>query len=90
MLKRYGLLGLHWFIILNFLVEIIYASYIIFSVLKPAEIGGPLMEQAKTIDLDLMTRRRLYAIECWLAISGLAIYLAITEMAPRLQKSRVR
>ena len=90
MLKRYGLLGLHWFIILNFLVEIIHASYIIFSVLKPAEIGGPLMEQAKTIDLDLMTRRRLYAIECWLAISGLAIYLAITEMAPRLQKSRVR
>ncbi len=87
MLKRYGLSALHWFIILNFLVEIAYASYIIFSVLKPETGAGPLMEQAKNIDLDLMTRRRLYAIECWLAISGLAIYLGITEIAPRL-KSR--
>ena len=90
MVKRYGLLWLHWFIILNFLVEIIYASYIIFSVLKPDEISGPLMEQAKFIDLDLMTRRRLYAIECWLAISGLAIYLAITEIAPRLKNRPVQ
>jgi len=27
--------------------------------------------------------RRLYAIECWIAIAGLAIYLAITEIGPR-------
>ena len=87
-MKRYALLAIHWIIILNFLVEIIYASYIIFVVLKPEAGAGPLMDAAKSIDLDLMTRRRLYAIECWLAISGLAVYLAITEIGPRLKAQR--
>ena len=87
-MKKYGLLAIHWVIIINFLIEIIYASYVIFVILKPETGGGPLMDAAKTIDLDLMTRRRLYAIECWLAISGLAIYLALTEIGPRLKAMR--
>ena len=29
--------------------------------------------------------RRLYASETWIAIVGLSLYLAITEIAPRLQ-----
>ena len=32
--------------------------------------------------------RRLYAVECWLAIAGLAIYLALTEIGPRLRRHR--
>jgi hypothetical protein len=86
--KKYGLLAVHWIIIINFLIEIVYASYVIFVILKPETGGGPLMDAAKTIDLDLMTRRRLYAIECWLAIVGLAIYLALTEIGPRLKAMR--
>ena len=89
MLKKNALLAIHWIIIINFVVEIVYASYIIFVVLKPEMGGGPLMEQAKSIDMDLMMRRRLYAIECWLAIAGLSIYLAITEIGPRLRKDRI-
>lgn len=87
-MKKYGLLAVHWIIIINFLIEIVYASYVIFVILKPETGGGPLMDAAKTIDLDLMTRRRLYAIECWLAIVGLAIYLALTEIGPRLKAMR--
>ena len=34
--------------------------------------------------------RRLYAVECWLAIAGLSIYLAITEIGPRLAAQRGR
>jgi hypothetical protein len=33
-----------------------------------------------------MVTRRLYAIECWIAIAGLCIYLAITEIGPRLRE----
>ena len=35
-----------------------------------------------------MVTRRLYAIECWIAIAGLSVYLAITEIGPRLRDAR--
>ena len=89
MLKKNALFAIHWLIIINFIIEIVYASYVIFVVLKPEMGGGPLMEQAKSIDMDLMMRRRLYAIECWLAIAGLSIYLALTEIGPRLREERM-
>ena len=87
-MKKVLLFSVHWIIIVNFLVEIAYAGYIIFVVLRPDTGGGPLMDAARTIDMDLMTRRRLYATECWIAIAGLSVYLALTEIGPRLQKMR--
>ncbi|MBT6176397.1 MAG: hypothetical protein HOI23_04050 [Deltaproteobacteria bacterium] len=83
--KFYLLQLLHWFIIINFAVEIIYANYMIFSVFSPAE-GGPLFDRAATFPIEMMVTRRLYAVEAWLAIVGLSIYLAITEIRPRMHR----
>ena len=85
--KYLVLMTLHWVIILNFVVEIGYATHMIFNVVAP-EGGGPLLEQAKTFPFEMMMTRRLYAVECWLAIAGLSIYLALTEIGPRLRKHR--
>lgn len=75
---------LHAVIIVNFAAEIFYVGWIIFVVLAPeGGTSGPLWAQAGQIDMDLMARRRLYAIEGWIAIAGLSVYLAITEVAPR-------
>jgi len=45
-------------------------------------------QQATAIPFELLVTRRLYALEAWIATAGLAIYLAITEMAPRLRRLR--
>lgn len=87
-LKRVVLLVIHWAIILNFLFEIAYAGYLVFAVLKPPGVDGPLFEKALTIPHELMVTRRLYAIEFWIATAGLAIYLALTEIGPRLLAER--
>ncbi len=84
------ILTLHWIIIVNFLFEIAYAAYMVFSVLKPPSGGGPLMHRALEIPHELMVTRRLYATECWIAIAGLAIYLAITEIGPALMDARAK
>ena len=84
---RRGLYGLHWLIILNFIVEILYASYMVFVVVAPAE-GGPLGARAMEIPFEMMTTRRLYATEFWIATGGLSIYLALTEIGPRLRAYR--
>ena len=77
----------HWAIILNFVFEILYASYMIFDVLAVGG-GGPIGSAALEVDHEHMVTRRLYAIEFWLAMGGLAIYLAITEIGPRLSRMR--
>ena len=82
-----ALMALHVFIILNFLIEIGYASWMIFEVLQP-EGAGPLGARALALDHEWMVTRRLYAIECWIAIAGLSVYLALTEVAPRLREFR--
>lgn len=83
------LLIVHWAIIINLAVEFLYASYVIFVVLKPdVASSGPLMLKAKSIPFDLMARRRWYAIEAWIAFGSLSIYLALTEIGPRLRKHR--
>jgi len=72
---------LHWFIIINFLVEIIYGFYMVFFV-----VGGsrwPLMASAVETPIEIILKRRLYGIEVWIAIAGLVIYLAITEFLPK-------
>jgi hypothetical protein len=71
---------IHWFIIVNFLLEIFYAADMVFFKVGG---GGPLFARAGKISFELMMTRRLYAIECWIAIAGLSIYLAITEIYPR-------
>ena len=78
---------IHWLIILHFLGEILYCAYIVFSVLQPEGHSGPLVGQATHIPFEQMVTRRLYAIECWVATAGLAIYLAITEVYPRIRRS---
>ncbi len=75
---------IHWVIIVNFLIEIAYAGYQVFFVVRPEGSGvGPLGSAASGIDFEMMVTRRLYASEAWIAIAGLAIYLAVTEMLPR-------
>ncbi len=74
---------LHWIIILNFVAEILYASIVIFVVLAPPGGGGPLGFGAAAMPFEKMVTRRLYAIEAWLAMGGLSLYLAVTEVAPR-------
>ncbi len=74
---------LHYGIILNFVFQVLYGAYMVFFVVTPGG-SGPLMGAAKTVPFELMMTRRLYASETWIAISGLAIYVAITEYLPRL------
>jgi hypothetical protein len=72
---------IHNLIILNFIVEIVYSSYMVFFA-----VGGsrfPLLRSALETPIEIIMKRRLYAIETWLAIGGLAIYIAITELLPR-------
>ncbi len=71
---------LHWFLIVNFLVEIFYSAYQLFFVVGG---GGPLFNRAREISFELLVKRRLYAIEALIALAGLSIYLAITESLPR-------
>lgn len=74
--------ALHRAIIINFALEILYAAYMVFFALsgtgKPAVLFGKAVE----IPFEMMVVRRLYAIECWIAICGLSIYLALTEILP--------
>jgi hypothetical protein len=74
----------HCLLIGNMVLEVIYAGYMVFVVVKPEGAGfGPLGAAAKAISFEMMVTRRLYAAEFWIAFAGLAIYLAITEIKPR-------
>ena len=84
--SRWLWLLIHWFIIVNFLVQIVYAGYMVFFIVAPTEGSGPLFAMADSFPFEKMVTRRLYAAECWIAISGLSIYLAITEIGPRLRQ----
>ena len=76
------LLVIHYAILLNFLIQMGYAAYMVFIVVAP-EGGGPLFEAATSFPFEKMVTRRLYAIEFWIATCGFAIYLGITEIRPR-------
>jgi hypothetical protein len=76
--------GLHALILVNFAVELAYAAYMIFWGSTP-EARGPLGHRARAIPADRLLVRRAYATEFWVACSGLAIYLAITEIVPRIK-----
>lgn len=54
-----------------------YGFYIVFFV-----VGGsrfPLWMRAVKTPMEVILKRRLYAIEVWIAIAGLVIYPALTE-----------
>ncbi|MHA1396071.1 MAG: hypothetical protein ACTSRZ_21410 [Promethearchaeota archaeon] len=65
---------LNWVIIINFVLEIFYGAYQTFFVFGT---GLPLFGGSASLDFEHMVARRLYAIETWIAIVGLSIYLAI-------------
>lgn len=72
---------LHGFIILLFVTEIVYGYFMVFYF-----VGGnrfPLFRAAIETPVEVILKRRLYAVEVWIAFSGLAIYLALTELLPR-------
>ena len=76
---------LHWVIIVNFLLNVLYGTAQVFFVLAPEGSSGlPLFGAARKIDPDLMIARRLYAVEVWISIGALCVYLALTEYLPRL------
>ena len=59
-------------------MQIFYGMAQVFFVLIPeGGSAGPLWGSSVEIPFELMLSRRLYAIETWVAIAGLAIYLAI-------------
>ena len=84
------ILVLHYAIIATLLIQSVYAGYQVFFVVVPPDHAGPLFGRAMTMDPDLMMVRRMYAMEAWVAFVGLAIYLGITEVRPRLHASSVR
>ena len=78
---------LHAFIILNLLVQVFYGAYMVFFVVT-GEGSGPLWGQALEMPFEKMVTRRLYALETWVAIVGLSIYLGLTEILPRVLKTK--
>jgi hypothetical protein len=87
-MKRILIRGLHWVIIANFALQMFYAGYMVFVVIRPEGVSGPLWAAAKSMPFEMMVTRRLYAIEFWIATVGLCIYLALTEIGPRLKRDR--
>ena len=68
-------------ILVNFIIEIMYGFYMIFY-----GVGGsryPLMKKAEETPVEVILKRRLYAIELWVALTGLTNYLGLTEVFPR-------
>lgn len=79
---------IHSLVIINFIVQVVYSFYMVFFV-----IGGgkwPLLQKAVETPLEVILKRRLYAIEAWVAVGGLCVYIAVTEILPRkIQVSEV-
>lgn len=64
-------------------LEVAYCWFQVLVVLAPAGPPVPLFFAARTVPFELVVERRLYAIEGWIAMVGLALYLGITEVLPR-------
>ena len=74
---------LHGVLIACLLGEALYCAHQVFVVLQPEGMSGPVLYAARDLPQDLLVRRRLYAIEGWVAFGALAIYLGVTEVRPR-------
>jgi len=82
------LLIIHWFIIINFILQILNGMYQVSFVYTVEGHTWPLLDASASLDYETMMVRRAYAIETWIAISALCIYLAITEINPRMKRLR--
>ncbi len=82
------LAALHWVIIVNLVIQVLYGSYMVFFVMQPEGVSGPLAESAMSIPHEFMMVRRAYAAETWMAIVGLSLYVGVTEILPRRLKIR--
>jgi hypothetical protein len=80
----------HWLIIISFVTQIVYGAVQTFFILVPEDgLPGPLLGRSIDIPHELLVARRLYAIETWIAITGLVIYLAISYK-PQLHQALKR
>lgn len=80
--------AIHYLIIINFVVEILYSITMVFFI-----IGGgkwPLLRRAVETPIEIILKRRLYAIEAWIAIGALCIYLALTVYLPQLVRELIQ
>ena len=81
---------LNWVIIINFLFQIIYGmSQVFFVLFPPGGAPGPLFLSSTEISYELMMARRMYAIETWIAIVGLAVYIAIIYKHKFIKEKKV-
>lgn len=81
MKRHLGWVVLHAAIILNLILQIGYSGHKTLSF--PDGRLRILFGEAQTMGFEDMVTRRLYAMETWIAIAALSVYLAITEIAPR-------
>jgi hypothetical protein len=70
---------IHWTMIVIFAGQMAYGYYMVFFV---GSDPLPLFDRATEMAAEELVLRRLYSIETWLAIGGLALYLALTEVLP--------
>lgn len=76
----------HIGIIVLLAVQALYCLGQLVFVLQPPGTVGPLFAAAADLDPDLLVARRLYAIEMWITLVGLAIYVGVTEILPRRRR----
>jgi hypothetical protein len=70
---------LHYAIIIGFIINALYSGYMVFFVIGG---GPPLFHRATELAFETLIARRLYAIETWITLTGLVLYLGITEILP--------
>jgi hypothetical protein len=73
----------HWVILANLGLQVIYGLVMVFFVVTGGQGAGPLFGAAGELPFETMVTRRLYAGETWIAIVGLSLYVAVTEILPR-------
>ncbi len=76
----------HAAIIANLAIQCLYIVWQVFVVLQPPGVIGPLFGAAIALPPEIMLARRTYAQEGWMAFCGLALYLGVTEVAPRRRR----
>jgi hypothetical protein len=74
---------LHWTLILIFVGEVAYCAHQVIIVTQPPGTTGPMFGAALDVPHELMVTRRLYAIEGWMTLIGLMLYIGVTEILPR-------
>mgnify|MGYP006307981981 CR=1 FL=1 len=83
--KRAFWWAVHWIIIVNFLLQIGYSGTKALT-LNPEGRAMVLFGMAQDLPFEMMVTRRLYAIETWVAIAGLSLYLGITHIVPMMRR----